>query len=133
MSPRYLLDANVLIALSTPDHQHHDAAADWLGVATPFATCPTTEGALLRFLLRMGEPALMAMQRIRLIRVLPHADFWPCDISYDAIDATGLMGHRQSTDFYLASLAKAHGGLLATFDKALHLARRDCTVLLRPE
>lgn len=37
-----LLDANVLIALIDPEHQHHDAAHDWLAAhaASGFAVCP---------------------------------------------------------------------------------------------
>ena len=106
---RYLLDANVLIALTAAEHEHHEAAVEWLAETTQFATCPTTEGALLRFLLRLGEPATMALERIRLIRALPAAEFWPSDLSYADIDAAGLIGHHQATDLYLACLAAAHG------------------------
>ncbi|REM93644.1 VapC toxin family PIN domain ribonuclease, partial [Mycobacterium tuberculosis] len=46
-----LLDANVLIALVVAEHVHHDAAADWLMASdTGFATCPMTQGSLVRFL-----------------------------------------------------------------------------------
>ena len=127
---RYLLDANVLIALTAAEHEHHEAAVEWLAETTQFATCPTTEGALLRFLLRLGEPATMALERLRLIRALPAAEFWPSDLSYADIDAAGLIGHHQATDLYLACLAAAHGGLLATFDKALHASRPDLTFLI---
>lgn len=72
----------------------------------------------------------MALERIRLIRALPAAEFWPSDLSYADIDATGLIGHRQATDLYLVCLAAAHGGLLATFDKALHASRPDLTFLI---
>lgn len=53
-----LLDANVLIALLVADHAHHDAAEDWLvGTARRFATCPITEGSLVRLLVREGQTA----------------------------------------------------------------------------
>jgi predicted nucleic acid-binding protein len=32
---------------------------------------------------------------------------------------TGIIGHRQVTDAYLALLARKHGGSLATMDRAL--------------
>ncbi len=51
-----LLDANVLIALVVTEHVHHDAAAEWLPAAdTGFATCPITQGSLVRFPVRTGH------------------------------------------------------------------------------
>jgi uncharacterized protein len=56
-----LLDANVLIALVVSDHVHHDAAAEWLSASeADFATCPITQGALFRFLLRAGQSTAAA-------------------------------------------------------------------------
>jgi uncharacterized protein len=53
-----LLDANVLIALVVAEHVHHDAAAEWLSASDAgFATCPITQGSLVRFLLRTGQAA----------------------------------------------------------------------------
>jgi hypothetical protein len=44
-----LLDANVLIALLVNDHVHHSSAETWfLGVTDGFATCPITQGSLIR-------------------------------------------------------------------------------------
>jgi len=43
------------------EHVRHDAAAEWLSTAdTNFATCPITQGSLLRFLLRAGQSASAA-------------------------------------------------------------------------
>ncbi|MDT5182851.1 MAG: uncharacterized protein QOI29_1009, partial [Mycobacterium sp.] len=56
-----LLDANVLIALVVAEHVHHDAAVEWLSASdAAFATCPITQGSLVRFLLRAGQPAVAA-------------------------------------------------------------------------
>ena len=49
-----LLDANVLVALTLAEHVHHERASVWLSGVDRFAVCPVVEGALLRFLLRMG-------------------------------------------------------------------------------
>ena len=41
---RYLLDVNVLLALSLPTHQHHLAATEWFDEADfEWATTPITE------------------------------------------------------------------------------------------
>jgi uncharacterized protein len=56
-----LLDANVFIALLVDDHVHHTAAENWLaGMPGNFATCPITQGSLLRLLLREGQSAATA-------------------------------------------------------------------------
>ena len=51
----YLLDANVLIALTVAEHEHHDRASTWAATINGFAVCPIVEGALVRFLVRTGE------------------------------------------------------------------------------
>lgn len=127
---RYLLDANVLIALSHPEHVHHAPARKWLGSTTEFATCPLTEGALLRFMLRLGESALTAVRVIETLRSHSRHEFWPDTISYGDIDLTGVMGHRQVTDAYLAALAASHGGTLATFDSGIASLRAESCVLI---
>lgn len=51
----YLLDANVLIALTVQEHEHHARASTWAATVDRFAICPIVEGALVRFLVRLGE------------------------------------------------------------------------------
>ena len=52
-----LLDANVLIALLVDDHVHHGAVENWfVGMSGNFATCPITQGSLMRLLIREGQP-----------------------------------------------------------------------------
>ncbi|GLY63497.1 hypothetical protein [Amycolatopsis taiwanensis] len=43
----------------------------------------------------------------------------------------GVLGHRQVTDAYLAQLARAHGGRLATFDPGLATLHTDIADLLQ--
>jgi predicted nucleic acid-binding protein len=51
---------------------------------------------------------------------LPGHDFWTDDISlHDALAGRPLTGHRQVTDAYLLALATAHGGVLASLDRAI--------------
>lgn len=123
----YLLDANVLVALSVAEHEHHDRASEWLAGVTTFAVCPVVEGALVRFLLRLGESPTTAAALLGRIRTHPHCVFWPDDLSYRDVDIADLHGHRQVTDVYLAELAAAHEGTLATFDVAVTSRRPAAT------
>lgn len=125
--PTFLLDANVLIALTVSEHRHHAAAHEWLAGARRIAVCPITEGALVRFLLREGDSAFIAQRVITAIHELPLCEFWPDTLSYRAVDLAGVYGHRQVTDSYLVSLVAARvAAQLVTFDRAL--AARHATL-----
>lgn len=117
----YLLDANVLIALATPEHSLNARAAAWFRQGHRFATCPLTQGALVRFHLRAGAGATAESAKLLVesISALPRHEFWPDDVSYLEMPTTGIIGHRQVTGAYLALLARRHGGSLATMDQAL--------------
>lgn len=121
MDEVHLLDANVLIALATPDHSLNARAAEWFRKGHRFATCPITQGALFRFHLRAGVDATAASARALLCAIasLPRHEFWPDDATYLDLPTTGLVGHRQVTDAYLVLLTRNHGGVLATMDEAL--------------
>lgn len=126
-----LLDANVLIALVVSDHVHHDAAEDWFAqLAEPFATCPVTQGSLLRLLIRKGWNAEDARAVIVALSAGPHHQFWPDNVSFADFELQGVIGHRQVTDSYLAQLTRANRGSLATFDHGLAAAHPDITQLL---
>jgi len=126
----FLLDANVLIALSVREHEHHDLASDWLAGVDRFAICPMVEGALVRFLLRMGESPATCAAVLAGVRSSPRCLFWPDDISYVDVELAALRGHRQVTDSYLATLARGKEARLVTFDRALAGAYSDCTLLI---
>lgn len=125
-----LLDANALIALTITEHEHHERAERWFAGIVDFALCPVVEGALVRFLLRVGEGAGAARTVLQRLRALPACRWWADDISYTGVDMTDLRGHRQVTDAYLAALAEHHGAVLATFDRALHDLRPEHTLLI---
>ena len=128
-----LLDANVLIAVTVTDHVHHDVAESWLAeLSEPFATCPMTQGALVRFLLRSGATTPDAMDVVRALCDAGTHQFWPDQVRYDEIDMRGVVGHRQVTDAYLAGLARHRGGQLATLDRALAVLHDDVALLLDP-
>jgi toxin-antitoxin system PIN domain toxin len=118
----------VLIALADAAHVHHTAAVRWFGSTdASFATCPITQGALLRMMLRSGSvpDAAMAAQVLRLFTSHERHRFWPDDLDYSAVGWNGVLGHRQVTDAYLAALARKHGGQLASFDAGLVALHRD--------
>ncbi|WP_147919104.1 TA system VapC family ribonuclease toxin [Ruania zhangjianzhongii] len=127
----YLLDANVLIALTVAEHEHHDRAAAWLSESGDFAVCPIVEGALVRFLLRMGEGAMTAHRILERLAAHPRCQFWGDDLSYRDVPLANVQGHRQVTDSYLATLAERHGARLATFDRALAAAHPASTQLIQ--
>lgn len=126
-----LLDGNVLVALCTPDHVHHDVAASWWGqYDDDFATTPITQGTALRFLLRAGLTTVDAMTVVDAVTGHPRHAFWADDRPYTAALLRGVVGHRQVTDAYLAALAVAHGGRVATLDRGLAARHPDVAELI---
>ncbi len=114
-----LADGNLLVALTVVDHIHHEVALDWFERDEPeIATCPITEGTLLRFLIREGTRA-DAIAVLYALRAQAWHTFWPDAIPYEAAHLAGVIGHRQVTDAYLVALARHHGGCVATLDKGL--------------
>lgn len=129
-----LLDANVLIALVVSEHVHHDAAAEWLSASDAgFATCPITQGSLVRFLVRTGQTAAAARDVISAVEGANRHEFWPDGVSFTDVEVGGVVGHRQVTDAYLAQLARSRKGQLATLDSGLAHLHSDIAVLIPTE
>lgn len=126
-----LLDANVLIALLVDDHVHHAAAESWFAELNGnFATCPVTQGSLMRLLLREGQPAAEARAVVSHTAASPRHEFWPDDVPYTDVPVQGIVGHRQVTDAYLAQLARSRKARLATFDQAMAKLHHDVADLV---
>ncbi len=129
----WLLDANVLIALTTREHVHHRRAARWFEAKVQrFATCPLTQSALLRFQLRFGKdttPA-SAWSVLQALLALPEHEFWPDELDFLAVDPRRLTGHRQVNDAYLAALALRRKGRLATLDTGLAQVHPEAATLV---
>lgn len=128
----YLLDANVLIALTLVEHEHHDRASTWAAELGRFAVCPVVEGALVRFLVRIGESAHVVAEVLRMVHRIPRCELWADSLSYGDVELDHVRRHRQVTDAYLASLAASRGGVLATFDEALAAELPDRVALVPP-
>jgi predicted nucleic acid-binding protein len=60
-----------------------------------------------------------AITLLRRMRAHPGHRFWQKLPRLDALGHLGLAGHQQVTDAYLALVAKANDGVLATFDAAV--------------
>lgn len=129
-----LLDANVLIALATPEHPGRAACAHWFNARTDprFATCAITEGALLRFVMRtQAQPSVqLALDLLAGIQALPGHFFIDQAPSYREAQLDAIRGHRQLTDAYLAAIARRHGISLVTLDVGLAAVHGDVCLLL---
>lgn len=129
----HLLDGNVLYALVDEAHVHHVAAQQWFAGQgdARFATCPITQGTLLRLAMRLGgQSTEQALSVLRAVTGHARHDFWPDALPYDHVRWQGVLGHRQVTDAYLAALARHRGGKLASFDKGLVALHPDVGVAL---
>jgi toxin-antitoxin system PIN domain toxin len=129
----YLLDADVLIALADDKSTSHQRAVDWFQPETRFATCPITQGALLRHYMRQKVMPTIHQAKSLLagFTALPNHHFWPDDASYENMPTKGVMGYRQVTDAYLVLLAAEHKGVLATMNEALAAVHPDVLLLPR--
>lgn len=126
-----LLDGNVLVALVVRDHVHHEVAHQWLAQhGGVIASCPITQGTLLRTLIRDGVPAADAVALLGAIARDPRHEFWPDDANYGDVPTGAMIGHRQVTDAYLAHLARGRSAHLATFDRGLAVVHPDTAELL---
>lgn len=129
-----LFDGNVLMAMLLPNHRHHHRVHRWLATVAgdSFATCPITEGTLLRLhvMHAADRSARAAWAALAAVRAHPRHAFWAENFSYTEISRIRLTGHRQITDAWLAELARRKGGKLATLDGALAVLHPEIVVLI---
>jgi toxin-antitoxin system PIN domain toxin len=126
-----LLDGNILVALTVADHVHHDAAESWFeDLDGAFATCPITQGTLVRLLVRQGQSGETAKAVVTALTGNPRHELWLDEISYGDVPLKTVIGHRQVTDAYLAELARTHGGRLASFDQGMADVHTDVVELV---
>ena len=126
----YLLDVNLLLALSDPMHVHHEAAHRWFGQMGMYswATCPITENGFVRIASHVKYPnrpgdvaTVMAILR-DFCRGEGH-HFWEEDVSLRDLLLPGtVITHNHITDVYLLGLAVHRGGKLATLDQNIPAA-----------
>lgn len=124
MSAPALLDVNLIVAMSWPQHIHHSRAREWFDSWTDdWATCSITELGLLRLSMNasvVGVDVTLsgALDVLSRLRALPGHRFLDdgTTLTDPGISLAGVSGFRQVTDVHLVALAAAHGGVLATLD-----------------
>lgn len=123
----YLLDVNLLLALTDPMHIHHQPARRWFEEKgwQVWATCPLTENGFVRIAShpnypnRPGEAALV-LAILRQLCEAPGHQFWPDNISIlQILAADAIITQAHITDAYLLGLAVHRKGKLATLDQRL--------------
>lgn len=130
---RWLLDVNVLLAISWPRHMHHGLARAWFNAVRrrPWASCAVTQLGFIRlssnasFTADAVTPPVAAGLLRTLCERTEHAQFDdPKPLDMAVFRHQALVGHRQVTDAYLLAGAQIAGLRLATLDRGLdQLAR----------
>ena len=130
---QFLLDVNVLVAMTLPDHPVHPKVHRWFQQTSDrrWATCPLTQGGFLRvatYLLGGSRQHMAtAITCLENCRLNPHHEFWPVDVDINDCDASlkgRILGPNQITDLQLLLLAHKHRAQLATLDKGLGVLAR---------
>lgn len=121
----YLLDVNVLLALTDPMHVHHEPAHRWFAEKgkRDWATSAITENGFMRIAShpkypnRPGDVAAVLSILIKLCKATGHR-FWAEDISLiQILKPNTIISHSHITDTYLLGLAVYKKGKLATLDE----------------
>lgn len=133
----FLLDANALIALAWPAHEHHEPMSAWFArhAREGWATAALTQAAFVRIVSQpafAGRPVGIdeAAEVLLGMAAHPRHRLLPLDFGFEQVlghCTGGVVGHRQVTDAYLLTLAIRHRLRLVTFDAGIAqlLARPD--------
>jgi uncharacterized protein len=125
----HLLDANALIALGWPTHEHHPRMMKWFSqhARAGWASTAFTQSAFVRIVtqpafsarpIAVGEVAELLLRNTahpkhRLVALdFGFADVW-------AACTGGILGHRQITDAWLLTAAIRNRMKLLTFDSGI--------------
>lgn len=125
----FLLDANALIALGWPPHEHHERMLKWFKshAKAGWATTAFTQAAFMRVLLQPSfspQPLAVGDVASLLLRNTAHPGHRLLAMNFDFQEVIrcctgGLVGHRQITDAYLLTTAVTHAVKLVTFDSGI--------------
>ena len=125
----HLLDANALIALSWPTHEHHPRMISWFRqhARAGWASTAFTQSAFIRI---VSQPAFagrsVAISEVAelLLRNTAHPKHRLVALDFDFAEVLGactggILGHRQITDAWLLTAAIRNGMKLVTFDTGI--------------
>ena len=123
----YLLDVNLLLALTDPMHIHHEPAHRWFAEKgkRSWATCAITENGFIRIAShpsypnRPGDVSAVLSILMKLCKTPGHR-FWTEDVSLlQILKPVAIISHAHITDAYLLGLAAHKKGKLATLDQRI--------------
>ena len=125
----HLLDANALIALAWPAHEHHPRMIGWFRqhARAGWASTAFTQSAFVRI---VSQPAFsgraIAIGEVAelLLRNTAHPKHRLVALDFGFADVLGactggILGHRQITDAWLLTAAMRSGMQLLTFDAGI--------------
>ncbi len=125
----YLLDANALIALIWPTHEHHPRMISWFRqhAQSGWASTALTQAAFVRIACQpafSGRSIPIDEVADLLLRNLAHPQHRLVALDFGFADVLttcsgGILGHRQVTDAWLLTTAIRNGRKLVTFDTGL--------------
>jgi hypothetical protein len=129
-SRKFLLDVNVLVALSDSEHEHYPEARKWFNSlnGAEWCICPLTESGFVRVSTnpRVSSPLVRTLaQATAILANLASSvgyNYWPIKESWATLTMAfvdRITGHQQVTDAYLLGLAIKENGVLVTFDRGL--------------
>ncbi len=121
---RALLDINVLLALTWPNHQHHSQAQSWFfaHAGQGWATCALTQLGFVRlssnpaFTSSAVSPSDAAALLAAWTRHEGH-QFIESPSAQDPAIYANALGHQQVNDAWLVEVARQSNGSLVTLDK----------------
>ena len=123
--PKYLLDVNVLIALTEPEHIHHRVVMKWFNApALDWGLCAFSEAGFLRVTTNSKAGSNTVEESNAVLAALeshPGYRYWPITAGWLTLAAPfreRVFGHQQITDAFLLGLAVKEHGVLVTLDKA---------------
>ena len=124
--PKYLLDVNVLIALTQSDHAHHKVVTQWFDLSgLDWGMCAFSEAGFVRISTNPKVGNLTVEEATEILASLAaHSShrFWPIAASWTSVTAPfseRIFGHKQIYDAYLLGLAINENGILVTLDKRI--------------
>lgn len=127
----HLLDVNLLVGLTWPNHVHHGAALRWFRNRSPleWATTAFTECGFVRVSSnRTAIPTAVtprdAMSLLVRMRQVSGHVFLPDDVELvvgapGLVTAERIVAHGSVTDAHLLGVARRHGARLATLDRGV--------------
>jgi len=123
--PKYLLDVNVLIALTEREHIHHRTVLKWFNTpGLDWGLCAFSEAGFLRVTTNPKAGSNTVEESNDVLAALenhPGYRYWPITDGWFYLAKPfreRIYGHQQITDAYLLGLAIKENGVLVTLDKA---------------